>query len=788
MPTYPTPIPETTPPADPSNFTWTPPNLQEGGKWFLERIANLKTSCATYQNTAELVDDGLSRLNRHRLNYSATGPDPSWLQLLWWEFPREHWEDLRNGFRQNFLVPPPTTLTPNSDMSEAGLVAAGAFVDELLSLGAIRSTEDGMKMLANAPLFVVEKPGQPGQWRVIADMKEGGQNDCIGSDPVFLPRANHILEEMYTGGYSAVVDMSKYFYNIPTHPDDHPFLGLVHPITGALYTYFGLPMGSSSSPAFASRVGNSFLRRLRKKFGIFSGVGSANCFWSSFEELGYDPDRGYGFILTNQLGMAVKLWGFVDDFLIHGESLELCSQGLTLFLDFAVDCGFLAHPDKLIRPSQQVKYVGFLLNTVRQPTILIPKPKRERALAMVEHLLYSPRHSQFSRLSLAVAAGVLESIAEATPHRMGHTHLRPLHTLVHPPGSGTGITPYCTVTCLTPQVYDCLTWWKQCLLLGQGRVVRPSKAGTLVPMFGDGSGTGTGGTISGEGQVRLMWSATWNLRTYSFTSNWKELNTLKLALLHLRDFGDREQLQGSSVFYFSDNMVTYFIASSGSSPISVLHQLIKDIILLEIELGIMLMVFHIPGDVMITQGTDSLSRGIWISNLHELMTERSMLAAIFAPTTFDLSLMYLIQDYLPSALPPFFYHDWKHPWDEELCFGRLTVWCPPPELGRQVITFLLNMWVEQPRTTSALIILPRTCSASYRGLSKYIWHVGTINPRDTLLHFPPLLPIPIEVLYLPPHTPCLSSSFRLDTPAHPNSKWHKAQAEKMRWLPPVHIR
>ena len=100
-------------------------------------------------------------------------------------------------------------------------------------------------------------------------------------------------------------------------------------------------MGSRSSPAFASRVGNSFLRKLRQKFGIFSGVGAANCFWTSFEELGYDPNRGYGFVLTNQHGMAVKLWGFVDDFLIHGESLEHCSQGLTLFLDFAVDCVFL---------------------------------------------------------------------------------------------------------------------------------------------------------------------------------------------------------------------------------------------------------------------------------------------------------------------------------------------------------------------------------------------------------------------------------------------------------------
>ena len=46
---------------------------------------------------------------------------------------------------------PPASLTPNSDMSEAGLVAAGAFVDELLTLGAIRLAEDGMKILANAP-------------------------------------------------------------------------------------------------------------------------------------------------------------------------------------------------------------------------------------------------------------------------------------------------------------------------------------------------------------------------------------------------------------------------------------------------------------------------------------------------------------------------------------------------------------------------------------------------------------------------------------------------------------
>ena len=190
---------------------------------------------------------------------------------------------------------------------------------------------------------------------------------------------------------------------------------------------------------------------------------------------------------------------------------------------------------------------------------------------------------------------------------------------------------------------------------------------------------------------------------------------------------------------------------------------------------------------MIDQGTDSLSRGIWMSTLHTTMDERTMLSAIFAPTIFDASLMQLIRKFLPDAPPTYNYYHWQSPWVESDCFGRLTVWCPPPELGRQVITFILNMWIEQPHTTSALIILPRTCAASYLGLSKYLRHVGTISPLNTSLKFPPILPIPIEVLYLAPHTPCLVPSPSMVSPSHPKAKWHQTQAETMRRLPPVPI-
>ena len=41
-------------------------------------------------------------------------------------------------------------------------------------------------------------------------VKAGGRNDHIGNNPVYLNQPLHILEQMYTRGFSAVVDASKF--------------------------------------------------------------------------------------------------------------------------------------------------------------------------------------------------------------------------------------------------------------------------------------------------------------------------------------------------------------------------------------------------------------------------------------------------------------------------------------------------------------------------------------------------------------------------------------------------
>jgi hypothetical protein len=54
---------------------------------------------------------------------------------------------------------------------------AGKFVDELIDLGiALRPTTP---VLTTAPLFCLPKSGQPGEWRVLSNMKDGGQNRAV---------------------------------------------------------------------------------------------------------------------------------------------------------------------------------------------------------------------------------------------------------------------------------------------------------------------------------------------------------------------------------------------------------------------------------------------------------------------------------------------------------------------------------------------------------------------------------------------------------------------------------
>ena len=134
--------------------------------------------------------------------------------------------------------------------------------------------------------------------------------------------------------------------------------------------------------------------------------------------------------------------------------------------------------------------------------------------------------------------------------------------------------------------------------------------------WGDGSGTGTGGTtefydvVPQEDQSPTMelWMGTWGLKAKLKSSNWKEART---CLEALRQERGTDRLKGKLVFYVTDNLVSYYIIHGGSSKSPSLHKIVEELQEEQEIQGCHLEAVHAPGTLMIEQGTDGLSRGLW---------------------------------------------------------------------------------------------------------------------------------------------------------------------------------
>eukprot|EP00978_Attheya_sp_CCMP212_P015031 scaffold38640_cov53-Attheya_sp.AAC.1 len=320
-------------------------------------------------------------------------------------------------------------------MTPEETTVAAEFVDELIGLGIIVSLPAYQEMKATTPLFTLEKSTQPGQFRVLANMKEGGQNAYVAKDPVHLYSGADILTRMYTGGWSAVADASKYFYSFPTREDERPYLGIIHPISNEFYVWAGLPMGAGNSPAASGSAGNGFVRSLLESCPEFQGTPIDNTFVAILKGEPYHPEWGHARVLIGADGLpAAIIWHHIDDFLIHAPTQEKCQAALQYFMDRIVACGLWAHPSKCKLPAQVQEFVGFSWDSRTTPRQCIPEKKRSKASALVKYLLNLHEQHFLSAKSLAVVTGRLQSLVPATPGNSGNTFLRRLYDTVHPDG------------------------------------------------------------------------------------------------------------------------------------------------------------------------------------------------------------------------------------------------------------------------------------------------------------------------------------------------------------------
>lgn len=777
------------PTTDPLPVEWIYdlPNLQEGGQWYRDRCASLDAAIRGRPNSTTLRSEGLDALKVHRDNYTPEGP--KYLQVLWWEFPEPHQDAVRLGSSMRFLVDPGVELIPNPPLTPEQLDVVCLFVEELRSLGVVRNATKPLRRVC--PLFVVSKPGQPGQWRCIADMKRGGQNGCCSLDPIILPSAQDILPCLYEGGWTGIADASKYFHNYLTLPQERDLIGIIHPRTEEHLWYVGLPMGSVNSPSIACRIGEGIMDLLRRESSLFRVASYQENTWrQALSQRTYQPQLGHGYVGFQASGKPVALvYGFVDDFKIHGVDQADCCQAMTAFMDLMVRLGLICQKAKTSPPQQIQKYCGFLYNTIGTPTLHVPPNKISRCVASAEFLLHHPRTNRLSRLSLAIVTGILQSVVEATPQRIGQSYLRSLYDDLHHLTEGAptqGAAKYYTCAFLSEDSRRALRWWTHHLTHSTGSTTyRASSGRGIVLKWGDGSGTGTGGTTEfyeltpdqAQSPGIELWMGVWGARSKPRTSNWKEARTVLESLLQERDTG---RLNGMMVFYMTDNLVSYYIINQGSSRSPGLHELVLEIKEICLELGCQLEVVHVPGTLMIIQGTDGQSRGLWMAPERRV---EGINQHLFDPVPYTTALGLW-------AMAEVGFHDPNPP--EHLAYnrvgdynqiqGRLTIWTPPPECGRLVLTSYLRSWVQSPMNSRAIFLLPRILQRQWGRVAKYIkergvYHAGLLPPSCSFVSH-----LPFVLLFIAPHTHVRRKDrMELPAPAQPPG-WHKHQAEQVRGL------
>ena len=271
--------------------------------------------------------------------------------------------------------------------------------------------------------------------------------------------------------------------------------------------------------------GEGVLERFREECPLFKGRPFENTWRNALDGGEFRPALGHGRVLLREDGSPVALiYGFVDDFLIHAATRKDCMEALSAYMDMTVRLGLICQKVKTSPPAQVQKYCGMLYDSRKEPTLRVPPNKVSRCLASIDFLLQRPRDSNLSRLALAVVTGVLQSIVDATPRHVGQGHLRALYDDLHrleETGHLSGAAKYYTAVQLSAASHGALEWWAQLLRANPGSCTAAGMDSGLVLKWGDGSGTGTGGTtevcpisdgrLATDGPTLELWMGVWRV-------------------------------------------------------------------------------------------------------------------------------------------------------------------------------------------------------------------------------------------------------------------------------------
>jgi hypothetical protein len=153
------------------------------------------------------------------------------------------------------------------------------------------------------------------------------------------------------------------------------------------------------------------------------------------------------------------------------------------------------------------------------------------------------------------------------------------------------------------------------------RLVRGKQLSYVLYGFGDASGAGFGSSWKNKDGLSYRFGI-WGKDAHGKTSNYRELHNLVESL---EEMGKENNLNGTELFFFTDNSTAENAFFKGSSTSELLHELVTRLRTLEMTNGCKIILSHVSGERMKWQGTDGLSRG---NLLEGVMKGKDMLTFI----------------------------------------------------------------------------------------------------------------------------------------------------------------
>ena len=226
-------------------------------------------------------------------------------------------------------------------------------------------------------LFCVPKAS--GGWRPVLDLS--ALNRFLQEVPFRMETASSIREAVRPGDWGASLDLTDAYFHVPIAKADRKWLRFVW--EGRVFQFVALPFGLSLAPWVFTRIA-----------------------------------RELGSVLRS---MGVRLRMYLDDWLVLGDSQELCQRHMQVLLAATRQLGFQTNLEKSdLTPSQQFCFLGIAFDTVR----FTVAPVQRRIDRLLSSLAALSASSHATARQLTALLGMLESLASLVP--LGRLHKRPL--------------------------------------------------------------------------------------------------------------------------------------------------------------------------------------------------------------------------------------------------------------------------------------------------------------------------------------------------------------------------